>query len=193
MAVYGAEVYCWDTDDTAAFLKCQTQAWRTFLNVGGRSPLDALQPFLSLDCVTTQWRVSRLGLFLRLANSPAGSLQQLALIQLRALDDRWFKDVVADLRIITPRIHISTRSGRPGPFLAIGGLRSDAGEWLGAQRYQTFIDITGETLRAGPSNPLAKRHTHTTNEGIVQDSTAAIGSISALCEDCAESGVCSWI
>jgi hypothetical protein len=114
---------------------------------------------MGADCVTSQWQTSRLALFLRLANSPAGSLQQIALVALYGMRDPWINNVLNDLQLISPDLAVAIRNGSLGPFLVVGAYRSDAGEWLGAQPYSTFMDMTGHTLKAGPSHPRTKWHT----------------------------------
>ena len=124
-------------------MKLQTNAWRSLFFVGGRAPCDALEVFCHTDHVITKWQVSRASFFLRCINSPAGSLQQLALITLRSLDDRWFRDVVADLRRVMPNLSFTVRNATGGPFLRANGCWSDFGEWLSAQPYAPGLDIIG--------------------------------------------------
>ena len=158
VAVYGCEVYAWAERDTTPFVRQQTYAWRSFLRAGGRASVEALQASLALECVTSLWRVSRVTLFLRLVNSPAGSLQQLALITLRQLDDHWYSEVVADLRSIMPHITFSVHYGPNGLFMKCSGRWNDTGEYLSAQLYDTLRDLTGESLRHGPSQRRVRWH-----------------------------------
>jgi hypothetical protein len=158
VAIYGTEVFAWRTDDAKPFTQYHANAWRSLLQVGGRAPSDALEPFLGTDSITSIWRASRLALFLRLINSPAGSLQQLALITLLGLNDTWLTDALEDLRLVCPCLSSSIRYGTDGPFLVLGGYWNDGGEWIGAQPFCTSIDHYGFSLQHGPSDRRHKNH-----------------------------------
>ena len=97
--------------------------------------MDALYPLLGIDCVTISWRVQRVALLLRLINSPAGSLKQVALQSLRQLESPWFQAALADLRLVLPDVVLSIGLGPSGPFLYSTGQWNDAGEWCSAQPY----------------------------------------------------------
>ena len=117
VSCYGTDVYAWDDGDTLPFINCQTQAWRRMLRVGGRAPLISLYLALAIDCVTITWRVQRAGLFLRMANSPAGSLQQIAMLTFRSLESKWYTMALADLRLVAPDLAFAHGSGHSGAFL----------------------------------------------------------------------------
>ena len=94
---YGLEAYAWTETDMAPLFKCQTQAWRRLVGVGGRAPADAVHTILAIDCFTLTSRVRRVALFLRLLNSPEGSMQQIALITLESTQAPWFCAALHDL------------------------------------------------------------------------------------------------
>ena len=102
VAVYGCGAFAWSDADARPFIQEQSRAWRRMLRVGGRAPTEALQPLFSLDCISLQWRVRRVALFLRLVCSPEGSLEQIALLTLKGIAAPWYRDAVADLRLILP-------------------------------------------------------------------------------------------
>ena len=159
------------------------------LQVGGRAPEDALKPFFGVDAIETTWRVQRLALFLRLANSPAGSLQQIALITLRSLDDEWFLDVVADMCLVVPGINFEVLQSSEGPYLRSSGLWNDAGEWLSAQPWGFMFSPDGRGLQSGFGSRIVKRHIRRCTEIFKasvrrQSNSAAYANIEQKCTAC---------
>ena len=90
-----------------------------------------------------EWRVARLSLLIRLINSPIGSWQQLALATMMQLNTPWYRDVLADLRLVLPTESLTTHEGWCGVFVAPRGHWSDEGKWMGAQAIQLPRDFAG--------------------------------------------------
>ena len=157
VALYGIEAFAWEETDSAQLTKIQLQAWRRMLGVGGRAPLDAVQSSLGLDCITLTWRVRRVGLLLRLLNSPAGSLQQIAVITLRDLQSPWFVAALRDLLLVAPNISLSIMNSTAGPFLRSTGAWSEGGDWLCAQARGAYVEFAGQGIPRQSNAPI-RRH-----------------------------------
>ena len=118
VAAYGADVYAWNEEDAEHFLKCQRQAWRRMLQVGGRAPIDIVSSLLPVDCVSITWRAQRMAIFLRLFNSAAGTLQQIAFVALRGLSSPWYEAAAQDLQVLLPDLILDV-GGRPKGTVAM--------------------------------------------------------------------------
>ena len=63
---------------------------------------------------------------------------EIALIELRQLQDQWYLDVIEDMRCVAASMSISVCNGSSGLFLKCTGQWSDAGEYLCAQNYHVL-------------------------------------------------------
>lgn len=158
VASYGADVYAWNDADTTPFVKQQSKAWRRMLKVGGRAPLVALTSLLSVDCLTLVWRVQRVALFLRMLNSPAGSLQQIAMLTMKSLSSEWYTATLADIRTVLPDLVLTEGNGCAGPFLHSDGHWDELGEWLGA--HPSCLSMNLPTRCNQRTDPFTQDHAH---------------------------------
>eukprot|EP00973_Karenia_brevis_P016943 2323147-Karenia_brevis.AAC.1 len=65
-------------------MKEHRSGWRQVLQIGRRAPVD-VACLIGLHSCAIDWGAQRIALFIRLANAPADSLQQAALIVLREI------------------------------------------------------------------------------------------------------------
>lgn len=144
---YGMEVYVWDELDCKEFQQMHMCAWRSLLQIGGRTPAVAIETVTGMNSCTLNWRARRVALFFRMVNAPAGSWPQIALITMSFLSTPWFHRTLADLQLVLPGAvpHVGHDFG--GPFLFTSGRWSDAGEWLSAHPYSTNHNLAGQRRR----------------------------------------------
>jgi hypothetical protein len=129
---YGLDILTWTETEVKPLLKQQTASWRRLALVGGRAPVDITQTLLGIDCSMDLCRSHRLALFLRLLNSPPDSLQHVALLALKEMNDSWFHEVLADIRIIFPAIIVQVQTGIDGlPILQNRCELTSDGFWIG--------------------------------------------------------------
>ena len=117
MFCYGFEVYDWADQDIKELAKLQNTFWRILLQVGGRAPAAFVQLLLGSTSCIAEWRARRVGLFVRLICSPAGSWTQVALITLHDLQTPWFQQAVSDIRILFPGVTFRTGRDAEGVYL----------------------------------------------------------------------------
>eukprot|EP00973_Karenia_brevis_P041660 5764873-Karenia_brevis.AAC.1 len=99
VGTYGMDVVVLSPDEERQFQKCEISCWRKLLGVGGRSPVDIINVLMHTTDTTTEARVKRAALFLRMLHSPINSWQQAALVTHHNLQTPWLKQVVDDLRL----------------------------------------------------------------------------------------------
>ena len=109
------------------------------LHVGGRAPSYCVSNIMALDSCTLEWRVRRLGLFLRLVNAPVGSWSHLALIAHHHLNTDWFRDANADLKLIIPGHFFIPSMIDSQPHLSCSGRWSDDGEWNSGLAFCAYV------------------------------------------------------
>ena len=73
VALYGVELFTLGVADDVQFRTLQISLWRCILKIGGRSPQDVTTELMGVRCLTIECRVRRVGLLLKLLNSPADS------------------------------------------------------------------------------------------------------------------------
>ena len=112
--------------------------------------------------------MNRDALLLRLLNSPADSLQHLALATLVLLKSEWVTATMNDVNIILPGIKLVIGTSQFGPIVSSTHRWSDAVEWLSAQpqalQFNSF-GIYGRRCRAPTyhsqsdgESKIARRH-----------------------------------
>jgi hypothetical protein len=121
VALYGVELFTIDAVVVVRFKSLQTRFWRRMLRIGGRAPQDVTAELMGIDCVTIEWRVRRVGLLLRLLNSPPDSWQHIALMWFMMNTDGWLQAALADLQIVIPSANLEIGHGPAGPFLFTTG------------------------------------------------------------------------
>jgi hypothetical protein len=149
VAAYGADVYAWNEEDAEHFLECQRQAWRRMLQVGGRAPIDIVSSLLLIDCVSITWRVQRMALCLRLFNSPAGTLQQIAFVVLRGLPSPWYEAAFQDLQVLLPDLILDVGSVAAGPLVCCS-------DWWKTEGHSCNARLS--VLALDTSSPDSSRH-----------------------------------
>ena len=133
VATYGMELFAWSESDCANIRKVQLQGLRKVSFLGGRAPGDITRALAGVQCCTLEWRVRRVGLLLRLVNSPPDSLQHLALAAFRILGSPWLNAAVHDMQIVLPGIDLRLSTSPYGPIITSTYRWSDSGEWMSAQ------------------------------------------------------------
>ena len=91
-----------------------------------------------------------MALFLRMVCSPEGSLEQIALLTLKGLAAPWYRDAVADLRLILPGLHLATFESARGSFLRSNWDWNEVGEWMGCQPPCMYVEAAGQGFRQRP-------------------------------------------
>eukprot|EP00973_Karenia_brevis_P058585 8160058-Karenia_brevis.AAC.1 len=66
---------------------------------------------MGLHCSSIEWRAQRLGLFIKIVNSPPDSYLHVALIAMREFQTSWYKDALADFNRVFPGISLSVVQG----------------------------------------------------------------------------------
>ena len=143
VACYGMELQVIPTALTDSFQNRERKWWRRLLKVGGRSPNNAVQILMDLGHSPLEWRIRRVSLIVRLANAPAGSWQQLALMAHHNLQTPWFLAACADLAIVLPDVRFVPTMVGSSPYLSSSGSWSDEGEWISILAYSLPRNISG--------------------------------------------------
>ena len=104
VAQYGAELFVWDVTEETRFKRLLAGLWRRMLKVGGRTPHDVTALLMGAQCCTIEWRIRRVGLLLRLLNSPPDSWQHVALTSLMLSSSPWYCVALSDLQIVLPTV-----------------------------------------------------------------------------------------
>jgi len=97
------------------------------------------------------WRTGRVALFLKLANSPVGSFQQLAFIVHHHLQSPWFLAALNDILTVLPGVTVVPTMVHADPFLSSSGAWSEEGEWLSLHARRLPTNLNG--LRYFPKHP----------------------------------------
>ena len=142
---YGVEVFSWSEDNVNAFSRVEHAALKRCLGCSGRSPKHAVQCLTGLDPCTLEWRVRRLGFFLRLLNSPADSWQHQALVYHRNTSTHWYNTCALDLALVLPDVtlHSGFHTETGHDLIYSNGLWSDVGAWMCIHPYSFEKDLLG--------------------------------------------------
>ena len=165
VACYGSQVFAYSPAEEQAAQAQELLLFRRLLGVGGRAPRDIVTTLMGVDSCTLEWRVRRLGHFLRLLCSPVGSFEHIALMQLKHLHHPWFIAVQEDLQTALPGVFLHHADSAQGPFLFSSGRFTADGFWLSAQPFafprdhlhrrrclQTLTGIDASNLKAHVRN-----------------------------------------
>ena len=93
----------------------------------------------------------RAGVYLRMANSPAGSWQQLALIAHHHMKTAWFVAASADLARVLPNVRLRPTMVHTMPHLSSSSHWTDEGEWSSFLAFALPVNMAG--LRYRPAEP----------------------------------------
>ena len=149
VACYGFEVFGWCANDIKELEKHEKAAWRNLLVVGGRAPTATVQLLLGIGTCVAEWRIRRLGLFIRLLRSSPGSWTQLALIFLHEAETEWFQQVSNDFRKILPGVSFARMDGTHGAFLRPTSHVRESQNKLSRLLWQSaMLDASGNTCSA---------------------------------------------
>ena len=136
---YGMDLFCFSETYLQSFRTRECKWWRRLLQVGGRSPNNAVQVLFGNAGCDIFWRTSRASLVLKLLNSPAGSWQHLAAIAHNHLQTPWFAAALVDLRLVLPSVRLAPTTVASDPFLSSSGSWSEEGEWMCFHAYRLPI------------------------------------------------------
>ena len=152
---YGMELFHHSPAFVQTFQAKERKWWRKLLQVGGRSPNEAVQVLMGLPSATISWRARRAAVFLKLANAPLGSWRHLAFIAHHNLQSPWFLAARDDLHLILPGVRLIPTCVGTLPFLSSSGTWSDFGVWLSFLSHALPTNTSGH--RYCPSNNTALR------------------------------------
>ena len=96
-----------------------------------------------LPSSTILWRVRRAGLFLKLANAPAGSWRHLTFIAHHHLNSAWFSAAQSDLNVVLPGVRLIPTFVTTEPYLSSSGKWSEVGEWVSYHAYILPTNMSG--------------------------------------------------
>ena len=156
---YGVEVFCWSEDNVNSFSRAEHAALKRCLGCSSRSPKHAVQCLTGLDPCALEWRVRRLGFFLKLLNSPADSWQHLALVYHRTRSTNWYNTCILDFALALPNVtlHSGFHTETGHDFVHSNGHWSDVGVWMCAHPFSAKKDLlgrrSGRLLRHGSRLP----------------------------------------
>jgi hypothetical protein len=147
------ELFALPCSFNTAFQGKERKWWRRLLQVGGRAPNASVQILMGLSTSTSEWRVRRVALLLKLANAPVGSWRHLAFMAHHHLRSPWFAAATADLQIVLPDFRLIPTFVGSQPYLSCSGSWSEEGEWSSLLAYGLPKNVSG--LRFCPSgHPL---------------------------------------
>ena len=175
VANYGMELFAWSDADCATFDTKSTSAWRDLLRIGKRAPCDITTILMGLQPHSQEWKSRRLGLFIRLMNSPSDSWQHSALIMAHSLQIDWHKNVLADFKHLFPGLIVTVVDSQYGLLLHSNGYWSDEGRWLSAVAYNL------------PQDFLGRRHRILQRHGSVQSEVTAVRVHAGPIHTCSDS------
>eukprot|EP00973_Karenia_brevis_P062810 8733598-Karenia_brevis.AAC.1 len=90
-----------------------------------------------------EWRVRRVALLLRAAQSPVDSWTHLALVAHVHFQTPWYSAAIADLRLAMPTAKLMISEGPHGLFVHCHGYWSEFGEWISMQAHCIPLDMVG--------------------------------------------------
>ena len=144
---YGMDIYVPLSQNVHSFQSIERKWWRRLLHVGGRAPNETVKVLMGRVSCTVEWKVRRASLFLRLANAPAGSWMQLALIAHRHLQSTWYTETCADLELVLPRVRLIPTLVGTEATLSSSGYWNDADDWVSFLAYSLPVNIQGHRYR----------------------------------------------
>jgi len=127
---------------------------------------------MGLHSCTIEWRVRKAGLFLRLANAPAGSWPHLAFIVHHHLQTDWFKACLSDICLPCPGVRFLPTFVGPFPHLSCTGSWNDTFSWISYLAFGLPHNFSGARYRppvsAGidPYEKLVKNHVRQTTHNL---------------------------
>eukprot|EP00973_Karenia_brevis_P058372 8129127-Karenia_brevis.AAC.1 len=123
------------------------QAWRRILQLGGRSPVDVVYCLTGLCPWEVESRIRRVGLLLKLMNSPVHSWQHVALVIQFQMQTEWFRQAFSDLQLVLPHVRLCIGEHSQGPFLYSTGWWNEVDAWMCAQAHDLPKDMLGRRFR----------------------------------------------